>query len=1562
MSYMSRRTPRFKKITIAIMAALLMHPAAAGFGLGNPLAYAEDSETEPSGGNAGMADVPEQTGAAGTDASMDDAESASVPESSEEGGISPAANEMMASEASAQNDAAETDKPVVISKIFGGGSQNNDALYKYDFIELYNPADNDVNLSGWSVQYAASTSTKDSASWSVTPLQGTIRAKGYYLVREAGDPSASVPDLPTPDDAGSINMDNKTGKVALVTNSTALTVPNPASSAVSSVSDFVGYGDALSYSGTGAATAPSAQKTLVRKAEDPNLGTGVPSLIGTEAELYGNGWNTGDNKTDFDIAKLGSFAPHNAQYITPLSARADAEKHTIRMVSLRDVSPSDNQFAVTVATGSLKTGELDPQDYEVSGLPAGLTVTGAKAQLHQVTFTIGGRANADVTSAAELGVVIRKTAVTTGAYDDSRIVKGITLEHFTPKITGDLLSNSLGMTGPTTAGGSFTIRIKSGTVKEGLLTDLDYSVAGLPAGLTAQASGDPASNLVTFTVSGTTAQPVIEPIPLTVVLKASSVVTEGALDSDPMTGMVLDRYKAPVQTGAARRTELTQRLLEGNAYYHDPETKSYKYGASGMAASSAAFYRGAPYLMYQDLGGVIPVPDSWKKLSGVKTWISGDAHLANVGFFDDKSGNIVFDLNDYDGSYIAPFYLDLIRVTSSLYLTRDSEKIDMSDAEIRSLAGDMLDQYMRTLQSLIGNNGKNTEASKLDMSHVNDGFTKTIMTKLGKKTQLDQLLKWTVPTADGKHSTGVLNVAGKPDKYRVPSASERAEVELNWQKYVDTLSPEFVQTKLAEHQDYFKIKDVAVRIYQGLGSIGSQRYNVLIEGATGSSDDDILLDVKQSFKPDMFENAEEAQTTAYDDYPGGDGARVKAAYEKLSLDPEPFLGYFDSGARSFFVHKISLYKGDYEDASGGTFKTKENYADYVGYAAKAFAYAHARSSGSDDTFEKSVIGQVYGNGAWNTFETTLLNLGEDYYRQVTSDYELMKPDMIGGRLIDVASLKGLDVKGVTLSPAFDRDKLNYSAQVYNSVSSVEVTASSLDGKATMTLNGALYSSTIPKSVELRPGANQIDIVVTAQDGVTSKTYMVQIERKQAGGGNGGNNGNNGNEGNNGNNGNEGNNGNNGGGNSGGTGGGSNGSNGGNTSNGGGTGTNGSGTKPPVNLGGAGANTLVIDAGTFEKALSEARQDPSANHQLSFDVTGHESGEMQLQLPFDELRQAAKTMPDLVLMLHAGNVNYRLPVRTVDFESLVQKWGAQSGAGTINIRIQSGSGNAETAMRDQLKTADFMPQSAPVEALLYAADKNGNPSEIRHLNGGYAVMTIPFTASIPAGDLVAVRINKDGTVTVVPAVFKDGNAILHIRDNGTYAVAQAKPRSFVDISKHWAKSEIELLAGKRIVKGISSQAFSPDKAMSRAELTALFAKAFALEEDHSFAGFADVSASDWYAGSVAALSKAGIVSGFPGGSFKPSEAISREQLAVMMVKAADLAGKPLQASAAEQTAGSFKDAGLISGYARDAVQACRIAGIIQGNPDGSFMPQASVTRAQAAIMMKQLLQVIGFINE
>jgi uncharacterized protein (TIGR03437 family) len=172
---------------------------------------------------------------------------------------------------------------VVISQIFGGGG-NSGALYRNDFIEIFNSGQTEVSLEGWSVQYASATAT----AWSVTNLTSVVLAPGqYYLIQEASGGSNGTALLA--DATGTIAMAAPSGKVALVKNTTALVgaCPNDAN-----IVDLVGYGSTVNcFEGMGPAATPSNTNSIRRIANGcsdtqnnaADFGTGTPNPRNTQS-------------------------------------------------------------------------------------------------------------------------------------------------------------------------------------------------------------------------------------------------------------------------------------------------------------------------------------------------------------------------------------------------------------------------------------------------------------------------------------------------------------------------------------------------------------------------------------------------------------------------------------------------------------------------------------------------------------------------------------------------------------------------------------------------------------------------------------------------------------------------------------------------------------------------------------------------------------------------------------------------------------------------------------------------------------------------------------------------------------------------------------------------------------------------------------------------------------------------------------------------------------------------------------------------------------------------------
>ena len=153
--------------------------------------------------------------------------------------------------------AAAASPDVVIAEVYGGGGGTG-AARTHDFVELHNPTSADVDLDGWSVQYASATGT----SWQVTPLAGTVGAGKRYLVQLAGGTTGAA--LPAPQATGTTSMSGTNGKVALVPSTTAC-----AGADCGTVErDLVGYGTANAFEGTAAAPAASVTTSVARTGAD----------------------------------------------------------------------------------------------------------------------------------------------------------------------------------------------------------------------------------------------------------------------------------------------------------------------------------------------------------------------------------------------------------------------------------------------------------------------------------------------------------------------------------------------------------------------------------------------------------------------------------------------------------------------------------------------------------------------------------------------------------------------------------------------------------------------------------------------------------------------------------------------------------------------------------------------------------------------------------------------------------------------------------------------------------------------------------------------------------------------------------------------------------------------------------------------------------------------------------------------------------------------------------------------------------------------------------------------
>lgn len=173
----------------------------------------------------------------------------------------------------------------------------------------------------------------------------------------------------------------------------------------------------------------------------------------------------------------------------------------------------------------------------------------------------------------------------------------------------------------------------------------------------------------------------------------------------------------------------------------------------------------------------------------------------------------------------------------------------------------------------------------------------------------------------------------------------------------------------------------------------------------------------------------------------------------------------------------------------------------------------------------------------------------------------------------------------------------------------------------------------------------------------------------------------------------------------------------------------------------------------------------------------------------------------------------------------------------------------------------------------------------------------------------------------------------------------------ELQGHWAQQEIAAMVESGIVNGVSADSLGLSQTTTRAEFTALLVRAMGLPQTGYQGEFADVAASDWYAGVFAAAKEKGLVQG-SGGNANPNALITREEMACMLVRAYELK------TASAGTAGgdnSFTDAADISDWARAAVAQAKELGLLSGMGNGAFAPKENTLREQAIVAVYRLMK-------
>ena len=181
-------------------------------------------------------------------------------------------------------------------------------------------------------------------------------------------------------------------------------------------------------------------------------------------------------------------------------------------------------------------------------------------------------------------------------------------------------------------------------------------------------------------------------------------------------------------------------------------------------------------------------------------------------------------------------------------------------------------------------------------------------------------------------------------------------------------------------------------------------------------------------------------------------------------------------------------------------------------------------------------------------------------------------------------------------------------------------------------------------------------------------------------------------------------------------------------------------------------------------------------------------------------------------------------------------------------------------------------------------------------------------------------------------------------------AETTSTSFTDV-EGWYKDYVVDLAENGIIKGKTETTFEPLSNISRAEFVAILARISEDEIASTETEFKDVSESSWYAASVAWAYNNKIVLGYEG-EFNPDDNITRQDIAVILMKYASYKNEALMASEVKV----FADDESISDYAKEAVYKAQSTGLINGKDNNNFDPLAVATRGECAKIISIYIDV------
>lgn len=378
------------------------------------------------------------------------------------------------------------------------------------------------------------------------------------------------------------------------------------------------------------------------------------------------------------------------------------------------------------------------------------------------------------------------------------------------------------------------------------------------------------------------------------------------------------------------------------------------------------------------------------------------------------------------------------------------------------------------------------------------------------------------------------------------------------------------------------------------------------------------------------------------------------------------------------------------------------------------------------------------------------------------------------------------------------------------------------------------------------------------------------------------------------------------------------------SNGGGGGGSSSGGSSSSNVSGSGDDVSIsasggsVTASQMESAVNKA--DGGAA------ITIKATGSSNISLPASGLESAADNDNSLILDLRYGEV-------TLSPEAL------------SSVANQAGSTVTLTVTPVDTDELNSRQQAAVGDAPVFDLTIRSGSTVISDFDGGLVTVSIPYelpSNQDPAG-VVVWFMDDNGNITPCETMYdtRTETVIFTTRHFSKYVIGYEEPTVFTDVSKDAYYADAVLWAvANGVTNGTSATTFSPDMAVSRAQMVTFLWRAHGSPEATGTNPFTDVSTSDYYYDAVLWAVANGVTNGTGATTFSPDMAVTRAQAVTFQWRAA---GSPV-------VSGSSFDDVAADAYYGNAVTWAVANGITNGTSATTFSPDVVVSRAQAVTFL------------